>query len=511
MTKTANVDDLAKERAESDAESPHKQWQREIFGIGGPTGYAMCDVTLDAHIKEGYLLDRLKWAEERLSDRDSTIAAQADTIREQRAEIERLRGALVVLDQVFDFSDEDVPLQWNFEGVAGVKQAFAEARAAILNDIIKLQERAYRDGYALGAANVGGQPEAGGWRHKKRGTTYDIIGQATAQVSLPPPIVDGTQVVVYRCREDGSLWIRQPGEFYDGRFERLPPAPTEDTTTVHIGGQPAPECLGAEEAHLKLVQDNMYRAHGFIEMKGLWPEFVERERRLHPAPSLAPTEDAGAGTARDIQREVNDRFVSERLGGEGAGAGNDPLESHYREDVENGRGGMRYLTEDEQRVMKRALRASFKLIASGEDAGAGGDHDWREPEEGEPQEEGAVCRRCGAFANTEGHLPCGPEIIERAHNGSAPSADADALERARIIVPHGMLANLYDFFGVEVKLQQDIAAALIAAEARAFERAALEIANEAKHWPTTNDAQWPMEAAERRVRALAIPSGEKTP
>jgi hypothetical protein len=33
-------------------------WQREIFGLGGPSGYKMYDVVLDAHIKEGYLLVR---------------------------------------------------------------------------------------------------------------------------------------------------------------------------------------------------------------------------------------------------------------------------------------------------------------------------------------------------------------------------------------------------------------------------------------------------------------------
>jgi hypothetical protein len=54
-------------------------------------------------------------------------------------------------------------------------------------------------------------------RHIKRGTTYDVIGEAYIQTDKP--LEDMMKVVIYRCHEDGQLWARRLAEFYDGRFE----------------------------------------------------------------------------------------------------------------------------------------------------------------------------------------------------------------------------------------------------------------------------------------------------
>lgn len=54
-------------------------------------------------------------------------------------------------------------------------------------------------------------------RHKKRGSTYRVVGQATIQTERP--ISDNEPVVTYQCEADGRLWARPPMEFYDGRFE----------------------------------------------------------------------------------------------------------------------------------------------------------------------------------------------------------------------------------------------------------------------------------------------------
>lgn len=64
------------------------------------------------------------------------------------------------------------------------------------------------------------------YRHKKRGTTYEVVGVAELQVALPPDPTEGAKLVVYRCEADGRLWARRQTEFLDGRFERLPPVVT---------------------------------------------------------------------------------------------------------------------------------------------------------------------------------------------------------------------------------------------------------------------------------------------
>lgn len=67
-------------------------------------------------------------------------------------------------------------------------------------------------------------PAPGGerWRHKKRGTTYTIVGKGELQMS--EELVDGAPLVIYRG-ENGQLWARAEFEFYDGRFERVPASP----------------------------------------------------------------------------------------------------------------------------------------------------------------------------------------------------------------------------------------------------------------------------------------------
>lgn len=66
-------------------------------------------------------------------------------------------------------------------------------------------------------------------RHKQRGTTYEVIGEAEVQASIAKSwdvpvlaITEGDKFVVYRSEADGKLWARTPEEFNDGRFEALP-------------------------------------------------------------------------------------------------------------------------------------------------------------------------------------------------------------------------------------------------------------------------------------------------
>lgn len=57
-------------------------------------------------------------------------------------------------------------------------------------------------------------------RHKKRGTTYTVIGTATIQCEPSDDIADGEELVLYQG-EDGRYWVRRPEEFHDGRFEHI--------------------------------------------------------------------------------------------------------------------------------------------------------------------------------------------------------------------------------------------------------------------------------------------------
>ena len=73
------------------------------------------------------------------------------------------------------------------------------------------------------------------FRHKRRGTTYEVLGVAAMQSAhwrdpatpadnCPHGVsVNMRPVVVYVSEEDGQLWVRPKEEFEDGRFAPIPP------------------------------------------------------------------------------------------------------------------------------------------------------------------------------------------------------------------------------------------------------------------------------------------------
>lgn len=79
------------------------------------------------------------------------------------------------------------------------------------------------------------------WRHKKRGTSYEVLGRAAMQISIKtlfphghrttPLILEEVAVaslekmsfVAYRSEADDTLWVRPESEFLDGRFEEIKP------------------------------------------------------------------------------------------------------------------------------------------------------------------------------------------------------------------------------------------------------------------------------------------------
>jgi hypothetical protein len=62
------------------------------------------------------------------------------------------------------------------------------------------------------------------WRHKKRGTTYEIItDSASLQCSAAQEFEDlfaDDNWTVYRNVDTGAIYVRPTPEFLDGRFER---------------------------------------------------------------------------------------------------------------------------------------------------------------------------------------------------------------------------------------------------------------------------------------------------
>jgi len=65
-------------------------------------------------------------------------------------------------------------------------------------------------------------------RHVKRGTEYEVLGEAEAQVAKPlldiftptayRPLREGNRITVYRDPKSGILYCRFTDEFRDGRF-----------------------------------------------------------------------------------------------------------------------------------------------------------------------------------------------------------------------------------------------------------------------------------------------------
>jgi hypothetical protein len=58
------------------------------------------------------------------------------------------------------------------------------------------------------------------WRHKKRGSAYNVLTATAAAQCSTGPINEGDHVTVYQA-DDGNWYVRKTSEFQDGRFERI--------------------------------------------------------------------------------------------------------------------------------------------------------------------------------------------------------------------------------------------------------------------------------------------------
>jgi hypothetical protein len=94
----------------------------------------------------------------------------------------------------------------------GIEREAARIRAALAGTA---ETRHAPESGSAKATRKGDGEASERWRHKKRGTAYEIITREA--------IIEATETpaVVYRCLADATVWVRPAEEFFDGRFERV--------------------------------------------------------------------------------------------------------------------------------------------------------------------------------------------------------------------------------------------------------------------------------------------------
>lgn len=115
-------------------------------------------------------------------------------------------------------------------------------------------DRAYADADRIRSVLVPAPSDARRVRHLKRGTIYELIGEAEAQITKDADgkrfhlgrvrqrwLTEGDKLAIYRCEQTGKMWARFLNEFNDGRFVEIIPAAPAPPDALKV----AVEALGA--------------------------------------------------------------------------------------------------------------------------------------------------------------------------------------------------------------------------------------------------------------------------
>ncbi|CAO4137206.1 hypothetical protein OFEAOIEE_LOCUS4974 [Methylorubrum extorquens] len=181
---------------------------------------------------------------------DALAHAQGDT---SRARILRIESAAVVDSKPAPDSTRAGPVGAEGEAVEAIKLATNSAfNAGVASACVDFPRRceandratARRDEAIAAVKALAARPAAPETqgaervRHVKRGTEYEVVGEAEAQVATQDYqsakvcgegrriLREGQTLTVYRG-SDGKLWCRFTDEFRDGRFEPTPPASSD--------------------------------------------------------------------------------------------------------------------------------------------------------------------------------------------------------------------------------------------------------------------------------------------
>lgn len=114
--------------------------------------------------------------------------------------------------------EQDAKLEGQQEGIASCVTAMTDLAAG-------LRDRAETTVRALAAKPPQPEPQ---YRHNVRGTTYTIVGKGRVQCPADAPLRDDEEALIYRYVDTGHYAIRREAEFFDGRFELVPPQATPE-------------------------------------------------------------------------------------------------------------------------------------------------------------------------------------------------------------------------------------------------------------------------------------------